>query len=344
MTASKSAVDGFIDAVRWRIGLVRLVENLAFALSCSALTGILLIAVAIWQSLPTMPILFSCLAIGLSIGCLVTFVNWPTTAFAAAQTDREFKLDELISSSLHLKSAKDQFALAVRNLADAQCRSRTPSQVVFWRFTAQQWGGVAFVLSIATILAVIPFGPARSGAADADPSALNSILSDHHEQSPALVIATLTGAAVPIHHNPMSDDASMPSSLNAADQSAQHREDRANAAAKAQAEAANAGSGGASSTSPTKAGHEPRVAGNAAHHAARSLAGGGGVGEKTAGEKHDLAAGGSETAENKSAIVALSPASDVQTQASRAAQRVNGEVNVHQAPAEHRDLVRDFFR
>src|SRR5271156_6699784 len=103
----------FVTAVHRRMVIVGSLEQFGVGVLSASLLATLLIAVAIWQSMPTFPILIFSGLLAILIGSVLTVVRWPNRQAAAIEADRQLRLDDLLSSAVLVANSKDDFAAAM---------------------------------------------------------------------------------------------------------------------------------------------------------------------------------------------------------------------------------------
>jgi hypothetical protein len=165
----------FVASVHRRLIFFRTIEQLSLGLLIGSILAIALLAVAIWQSMPTGPILMFCGAFGCMVGCGLAACRWPTRMTAAIEADRQLRMDDLLTTAIFSSAITfDDFSQAVISMADTRCQSHSPSEVVLRQLGIRSWSGVGLAMATAAILAVIPFRPSSSQATDASISVLTS--------------------------------------------------------------------------------------------------------------------------------------------------------------------------
>jgi hypothetical protein len=167
----------FIRAVHRRLVIVRALEHLGRCILIGCAVALLLLPILLWHSQPVMPLL-----LGIGAACVLaagamTIRQWPGEMAAAEEADRQLNLADLLATSMELRPvdplpAPDLLSAAVLAMADARCRELSPSQVVLHRLGIRAWGGVGLSIALVVTLALIPFRPVRSDAADANASVL----------------------------------------------------------------------------------------------------------------------------------------------------------------------------
>ena len=181
---SSTPTDKFVNSVYRRLVICRSIEQLGLGMLLAATLATALNMLAIWQSMPTLPILFSTCCLGLLVGIALAFYRWPTRQWAVAEVDRQLGFDDLLTSAMLCDpSVEDDFLNTVRALADTKCSQFSSSDVALWRLSGRAWSGIGLAVSIAITLGVIPFAPVRSDAVDANSTVLSNDPADSLEKS-----------------------------------------------------------------------------------------------------------------------------------------------------------------
>jgi hypothetical protein len=323
-----------VDAVYRRWLIVHLFEQIGQGMLLGSALAIALLLLAVWQVMPTLPILLFSGVFGLFVGLVLSLYRKPTRLAAAVEADRQLRLDDLLTSAIYTSDRTDaDFNAIVKTMADARCARHSPSEVMLRRFGIRSWSGIALAMSIAVTLAVIPLQPSRSQAVDANLSVLSA------STTPPAQTSQVDREFVPVVNNPTSDSAS-----NTAMSSEISDTNPASNSQPAQSPAASAGrnasgtGGGKSETASTPG---------------RDLPPGAAVGRTTG--QTGTAASGATTADRQNAN-ANSPTSSAGASAkptspvpnwsgdAKANSPDTGSSTTDRIPAEDRDLVRDFFR
>jgi hypothetical protein len=336
----------FIAAVHRRMLLMQLLEKTGLSLLAASILSLILMPIAIWQSTPTLPILISAGATGLLSGAVLTAYRRPTRQAVAAEADRQLRLDDLLFTAMSTGESTEDFAIAMRAMADAQCARHSPSEVMFRRLGVRSWGAIGLAMSAAVTLAVIPFGASRSQAVDANASVLADDFSDAHLHDGAT-----TADAEDIHsNNPISEGASNTaapgdqSPMQATNQGANLAPDKApdKAPDRASSPGLNTRIGNDSAAGNSTTNAKPSVDSQASvlnpkKPIDNGTTSGGGTASANATSAHD-ASHGTEKSGGTDATPAWrgDAASDHQT-------GPNTPVNINSVPPQQRDLVRDFF-
>jgi hypothetical protein len=339
MNASRSISGKFIDAVYRRMIVIQLLEQMGRALLVSSVLAILLMPIAIWQSMPALPILLSMAIIGLVAGILLAILRLPTRQAAAAEADRQLCLDDLLSTAIGLASSDaefgDEFARAMRWMADARCAAHSPSDVILRRLGVGSWGAIALAMSVATTLAVIPFGPSRSQAVDANAAVLSAV-----SKEPSVANqAQGNNHVAPSNNNPASEGATNISSSGDSHTDPKSGDPNPNGSGKSQ----NAtGTGGGSSTTTAKPKGDPLPGESAGRsNIENGTTAGGGAVANIAGQNHDQASQSNPA--GSPSITAVPPWSALPDDIAGSTGPATPSINSDRVPPAHRDLVRDFF-
>jgi hypothetical protein len=336
-----SSTEQFVDAVHRRLLMLRILEQAGLAIVLASALAVPLLAIAISQSLATLPILLFCGAFALLVAIALVIHRWPTRLQAAIEADRQLRFDDLLVTALNpAANADPDFTAMLHRIADRQCANHSPSEILLRRFGFRIWGGIALAVSLAVVLAVIPFAPTRSQAKDANASVLTT------ESAPETPDGSLLRSpAASVVNDPMSeplerdlsslsDITVKPNLQTAAEPLGGHdkTQDRH-------------GTGGGSASSREKIAQDAQHAGSPGRTPKRATgdAAGGGAESSRAfsGAQSDRTAGGTTFAARGSSV------SDQWMGGSNRnadTHRDSQEQTPASVPAEDRDLVRDFFR
>jgi hypothetical protein len=307
--------------------IVSVVEQFGFGFLVASSLASLLMAIAIWQSLPTVPILIFCALLSVLLGAVLTGIRWPTRRTAALEADRQLRLDDLLSSALLSANPHDDFATAMLTMADARCAMHAPSEVIFRRFGVTSWGAIGLAMSVTATLAVIPFGAAKSQATDANASVLSATSND----LPSAIQSNDLTRVNSSNNDPMSDGASKITTQGDLQADARSTDARTNQASTV---ANPSGTGGGTATTKTKSGTGPRPGETIARPSnANGSLGSGGTASNLSSQNHESGTG---IERGNISTAAASFHGDGTS---------SGDIIVKDSniPPEHRDLVRDFF-
>ncbi|HSV15131.1 MAG TPA: hypothetical protein VLI90_12805 [Tepidisphaeraceae bacterium] len=325
----------FINAVHRRLVVIRAGETAGICLlvACALLAPLLMILW--WNGEPAVPATLLGIISGLWLGVSIalTVRRWPSTMMAASEADRQFELADLLATAMVLDASyasgtSDLMSGEVLAVADARCRTLSPSQLVLRRLGSRTWGGVGLSLALVITLALVPTRPARLDAAETanDATAANALTTP----TPASISSTTAPNRHPSRVDPANEDSTMMTSA----------EDNATGNQPTVAARSNsthaAGSGGGESQSnrpaatpdlPTVAGqHDAKASGEAAGGSSRHGSNGGDNIRSGSATAHSRATpqwhgGESGTSPNDGSLAAPD-----------------------RVPGEYRDLVRDYFQ
>jgi hypothetical protein len=330
-----TSADQFVDAVYRRWVAVHFCEQVGHGILVGSLLALALMPVAIWQRIPTIPILIFGGGVGFIFGVILAVYRRPSRIAAAVEADRQLRLDDLLTSAIFPSERQDAgFRVMVKNIADARCSTLSPSDVLLRRLGIRSWSGIALVMCVAVTLAVIPLRPSPSQAVDANLSVLSANPADGSTSTRA------DRGLVAIFNDPTSDNAS--SQTMSTEKSPAETNDKSGSdtsSSRLKAGGNTAGSGGGSASSPSSLSHDLSAAQTAGKKPDRTgVAAGGGAVSDHQTEKGDssgaVAAASAKPARAVSGSRGGSPASSANIGAA-ASDRI---------PPEDRDLVRDFFK
>jgi hypothetical protein len=328
------SADHFVDAVHRRWVIVHAFEQIGRGILLASALAIALLLVAVWQSLPTGPILLCSCIFGVFLGVFLALLQKPTRLAAAVEADRQLNFDDLLISAIYVSARTDpEFQAILKSIADARCAQHSPSEVLLRRFGIHNWSGIALTLSIAVTLAVIPMQPTRSQAVDANLSVLSA--------SPT--IAGQTSQAdrgfVPVVNDPMSDGSSSTAMSDA--KSDTHPGSGAQPAQSlGTSNAGNAsGTGGGRSATASTPEHDQlpnQSAGRSLNQTGTEASGG-----AISARKNET--GNSPAGSTVSSATPTGPVPAWSGDATGTSPDL-GSSTLDRIPSEDRDLVRDFFR
>src|SRR4051794_29991151 len=173
MPPTSPHLDRFVAALHRRLLVVTLLEQTGLGVLAGSVVAAVLIPLLIWAGRPALEPTVGAVGVGALIGLLTALKNRPTRLAAAAEADRQLGLADLLSTALSVgarprESDRDATALpwlqTVTALADAACRSHTPSQVILRRRSARAWTGIALSAALATTVAALVNESPRAGA------------------------------------------------------------------------------------------------------------------------------------------------------------------------------------
>jgi hypothetical protein len=325
MRRNRSSSERFVDAVYRRLVLVRAAEALGVGLLMAAAAAAVLLPLASWRGLPTWPIAIFAGAGAVLIGAVRLVGRWPRRRDAVFHADSQLRFGELLITAMSPIAYGDAaFETIILSQADARCEAHDPSEIILRRMGVRSWSAVGLVLSLAVTLAIIPLGPARSAAVDANASVLSGYGADHQ---PTL---KTSGGAIARVNDPNSDGASSDAMTNTGSPPNAGGE-KGDGSGKSQG---STGGGSAGSESHSTFDHRRDQAQGREGSEVGPTAGGGQAGSTTGSGQND--AGGS-TAAAEHGRPAL-PGAEVS-----GGKAQGNAVTPDRTPAEDRDLIRDFF-
>jgi hypothetical protein len=328
------SVDRFVDAVYRRWLIVHLFEQLGRGLLVGSLLALGLLPVAIWQAIPTVPILIFSAVFSLFLGLILALYRKPNRLAAAVEADRQLHLDDLLTSAIFPSDHADtDFRTMVQSIADARCSRHSPSEVLLRRFGIRSWSGIALAMCIAATLAVIPLQPSRTQAVDANVSVLSESPSGLTPSSRA------DRVMVSVVNDPMSDGASSGSMTTEKPRTRAAGDGQPTESSGTKAAGNTAGTGGGNAQSNSAPTHDlPSGQSPGRSTSPAGIAAGGGATSNQQGAQGDSSNGvaGAST-KSPHAVPGWTGGATPNSQNS-------GESTNDRIPPEDRDLVRDFFR
>jgi hypothetical protein len=297
------------------------------------LLATLLLIVAVWQTLPTGPILLFCTIVGLILGWILSMYRRPSRLAAAAEADRQLRFDDLLTSAVFPSNRIDaDFHAIVQSMANARCQRHSPSEVLLRQLGIRSWSAVALAMSVAITLAVIPFNSSRSQAIDANASVLSAAQSDN----------TTTSHAAPgftaVVNDPMSENSNRTSNSTETKTDATPADAAGSQSPDNSQQGNTAGVGGGSAsrnTTPHQDVQSPNTSGRTPSPNGTSANGGAASHNQNTGGDTTTGSAGSSQSNGKT------PAWTGGTNPTPAAP---GSSTTDRTPPEYRDLMRDFFQ
>ena len=154
MTAHRhrDSLTRFVRAVRRRIIVVRAIEGAGVGIAISAAFALVLACSLLWLGREGFALSAAMLMGGAVIGASWALRKWPAELTAAAEADRQLKLSDLLATAWARRDESDPWQHAVVVMAEARCRTLSPSSVILARFGSRAWSGIG--LSAALVLTI----------------------------------------------------------------------------------------------------------------------------------------------------------------------------------------------
>jgi hypothetical protein len=166
-----SCFDRFIRALHRRYVVLRALERTGLGILAGCAVGVVLTPILLWRGEPAWILAAACLGGGALAGILWGVQSRPSLLEAAAEADRQLRLDDLLGTSLVLRAAHaarrapDPWAGNILALAEDRCRRTSPSAVLFHRLGARAWGGISLSAALVLTLAALSTSPTDTRAA-----------------------------------------------------------------------------------------------------------------------------------------------------------------------------------
>lgn len=139
-------------------------------------------------------------SLGALTGLLWAWTHRPSSIVAAEEADRQLQLADLLSTAFALIRqpgiADGEFARTVVGLADARCRTASPSQVLLARLGKRTWGAITLAIMLVGGLALLSANPLEGDPAIASADGLGGSTSPASRN--ALLTASAPGGGSPI--------------------------------------------------------------------------------------------------------------------------------------------------
>jgi len=137
-------LDVFVRALHRRMVAVRALERVGLGLLAGCAVCLLLMPILIWRGEGTGTLAVAALGTGGVAGLLWGVLHRPTRLHAAVEADRQLRLSDLLGTALTLsRDREDPMEATVLAIADARCRSVSPSAIALNRLGVRSWGGIA---------------------------------------------------------------------------------------------------------------------------------------------------------------------------------------------------------
>ncbi len=166
MPVSCDHLDRFLRAVHRRWIVVRLAESAGLAVLGGCGLALTLLPVLLWRGEPALPVVLMMIALAAAAGLVAGIIRRPGLLAAAAETDRQFDLEDLLSTAWITRgqSSADAWAEIVIATADARCRTLAPNAVAFNRLGGRAWGGIGLANALVLTLGLMSASPESNKA------------------------------------------------------------------------------------------------------------------------------------------------------------------------------------
>lgn len=150
--------------LRRRLIVVRLVEAIGAGALVGCLAGIVLMALLLWENRPANELVAAAIALGMVGGVVWRMRQWPDAILAARQADRQLGLSDLLASAWAVRHSNDPWARCVLAMAEQQCRTLSPSDVILRKFGVRAWSGLGLTVALTISLAMLASQPGNIAA------------------------------------------------------------------------------------------------------------------------------------------------------------------------------------
>jgi len=150
----------FLEAVRRRITLIRLLESVGISCAVASGLGAVLVCAIGWRGESGAAAAAAMLGLGIFSGLVWGMMRIPTLPVAAAEADRQLGLSELLGTILRCDSTGDSWAQAVAAMAEDRCKNLRPAELIIARLGLRSWGGVGLSAALLMTLALLTARPA----------------------------------------------------------------------------------------------------------------------------------------------------------------------------------------
>lgn len=316
-----------MTAVYRRLLIVRAAEQLGVGLLVASAMAVILLPLATLRGMPAWPIISFAAATAVLIGLVRLIGHWPTRDQAISQADSQLRFNELLITALSQQSYGDaEFRAVIIAQANARCDAHEPSEVLLRRMGVRSWSAVGLVMSLATVLAIIPLGPARSSAVDTN----SSVLTVNSIDEPKLM---KSGGGVVTASDPMSQGSSNNAMSNGAPVQDAHGGTSNEGSGTSQNHTGTGGGSASSESNPTADHRHDQTSGRTGVNTGTPAGGGAAESSVSSGQ---FGSGGSSAGSKgeHQATPAWTGTGD---------HSAGGGQTPDRGPAEDRDLIRDFF-
>jgi hypothetical protein len=337
----QTQLDVFVRALHRRMVVVRALERVGLGLLAGCAVCLLLMPILIWRGEGTGTLAVAALGTGGVAGLLWGALHRPTRLRAAMEADRQLRLSDLLGTALTLsRDRQDSMEATVLAIAEARCRSVSPSAIALNRLGVRSWGGIALAGALVAGLGLLGGQTPASSAQASGPKSWQEI---EREQDQAN--QTHVAAAPDLRRSHPGtggdDDEDSPDSTQTEDgNSSTAKTSATNNGAGSSEQGTGAGTAVSASKGGDGAHHEPVTGGNTAGGAntGHTAAGGGASAARSEGTAADGSSGATGgTSKARHVPVWRAQGWPAAQDAARDALR-GGRI-----PDSYRPLVRDYF-
>lgn len=328
----------FVRALHRRMVAVRALERTGLGLLAGCAVCLVLMPILLWRGEGTGALATAALCTGGIAGLIWAVARRPTRLQATMEADRQLGLSDLLGTALTIArdgrgGAMEEMVLAI---ADARCRSLSPSAIALHRLGARSWGGIALAGALVAGLGLFGGQTPGSTAQASGPRTWQEMESAQDAQNSTHIVAPDLRRSKP--GGGQDDD---PSSAN-------QTTSQDSTGANAKTSATNNGAGSAEQGSGAGSAVSASKGNSGAHHdavAGGNTAGGIKTGNTAGGGGSAATEGGTGTASGTAGGTTAARHVPVWSgQGWPAAQDAAREaIRVGRVPDAYRPLVRDYF-
>jgi hypothetical protein len=340
----------FVRRVHRRLVLVRAGERSGACVGVASIFACAFASVALIQRRDAMQLVLPMLAIGAIAGIIWGLIRRPTRFDAIIEADRQLNLSDLLATAYAQRNTDDPWQRAVVAVADARCRSLSPSDVIVYRYGGRAWGGIGLAAAMGLTLALLSGVPqdsrARAVASKSSPAAGQANADPADSATPSAIASPPRAQDDANASSRIGSRAAVASDADAADPT--QRSTSHNTLRSPGADYTRAGAGDKPGQSTAASGDAlPRPA-NATDHdapanASAAPAGGGAASDAShVADSRDQSGGGKTSAADRASKEKSPPWSSPSWDADRA---VAGDaMRAGRVPDAYRDVVSEYFR
>jgi hypothetical protein len=147
---------------RWVVW--RTVEHIGVSALASCTIALPIIAILWWRGESALTLVATLIAMGVLAGMVLGVLRRPTLAETAGEVDRQHGLHDLLGTAMRLPACPfldESWRRSVRSLAEARCRTLSPSGVVVRRLGSRAWSGIGLSVALVLTLSLMTTSPAR---------------------------------------------------------------------------------------------------------------------------------------------------------------------------------------
>jgi len=183
MSHSREHFRLFLRAVHRRLVVLRIIESVGGGVAAGCAIALPLVIMQVWRGMPAWPVAILMMLVGAAGGLVLAIRNWPTRLYAAHEADVQLGLTDLLTTALSMQGLQqDPWVQSIFAMAEARCRTLSPSEVVLHRLGLRAWGGIGIFAAMVLAVSLLGTEPnpslARGQSSSTDDSVEASSLKD----------------------------------------------------------------------------------------------------------------------------------------------------------------------